>query len=234
MLGDLEGMCKGDNGLISNSDISTFPPTNWSVWYGQKWIPDDKVKIATGDEVTKFKPCQKIVISFDKKHKDFSKIHKEHLGNYTPIMDSYSYGRPKFQNENTKIQLSVNYNGQWATTYTDGSLKSVAAGDMNPASERNSQCKGCNMTAWVIVYETDASDSMEWLQSDKLKVSCEENIDEEVSGDWHDVEESEKENTGTEETEETEETERGITTEVMKEDYESYEKISIMDYNGLS
>ena len=149
-------------------------------------------------------------------------------------MDSYSYGRPKFQNENTKIQLSVNYNGQWATTYTDGSLKSVAAGDMNPASERNSQCKGCNMTAWVIVYETDASDSMEWLQSDKLKVSCEENIDEEVSGDWHDVEESEKENTGTEETEETEETERGITTEVMKEDYESYEKISIMDYNGLS
>ena len=45
-------MWKRDNGLISNSDTRIFPPTNWSVWNGKKWIPDDKVKIATGDEVT--------------------------------------------------------------------------------------------------------------------------------------------------------------------------------------
>ena len=69
----------------------TFPPTKWTVWnFQKKWIPDDKVKIATGEEVTKYKPCQKVNISFDPKHKDFSKIPKKHFGTYTPIKDSYS------------------------------------------------------------------------------------------------------------------------------------------------
>ena len=34
----------GSFGLSSNSDIRTFPPTNWTVWnFEKKWIPDDKV-----------------------------------------------------------------------------------------------------------------------------------------------------------------------------------------------
>ena len=187
------GELGGENGLASNCNKSIFPPKNWSVWNGKKWISDDKVKIVTGDEVTKYKFCNKVMISFDKKHKDFSKIPKEHLGTYTLMKDSCSYGRPKYQNENMKIQLGVISDGQWATT--DGELRSAAAGDMNPASERNSQCKGCNVPSWSF-YNGTNGEKIGGIQSDKLKVSCEENIDEDVSDDWHEIEESEKENNG--------------------------------------
>ena len=85
-------------------------------------------------------------------------------------------------------------------------LQSAAAGDMNPASERNSHCKHCGLhdeerTSWA--YEIERN-GVEMIQSDKIKVSC-ENIEEEeddddeeedVSGDWKDVEESTKENSG--------------------------------------
>ena len=42
-------------------------------------------------------------------------------------------------------------------------------------------------------------------------MSCEENLDEDISGDWHDVEKTEKENSGND-------TEMGIMTEIMKEE----------------
>ena len=85
-------------------------------------------------------------------------------------------------------------------------LQSAAAGDMNPASERNNHCKDCGwqgeeMTSWA--YERNGEDKL-MIQSDKIKVSC-ENIEEEedddeeeedISGDWKDVQESPKENSG--------------------------------------
>ena len=114
-----------------------------------------------------YKPCQKVIISFDPKHKDFSKIPKKHFGNYTPIKDSYLYGRILFQKENGNIHLFVDESSRW-TTGSD-KLTSAAAGDMNPASERNSYCKDCawrgaEMTSWS--YSKDGDDM---IQSDKIK-----------------------------------------------------------------
>ena len=90
------------------------------------------------------------------------------------------------QKENENIHLFVDKLGQW-TTGSD-KLTSAAAGDMNPASERNSYCKDCawrgaEMTSWA--YSKDGNDLM--IQSDKIKVSC-ENIEEDGSGDWHNAE----------------------------------------------
>ena len=170
-------------GLSSYSDKNTFPPTNWTVWdkFEQKWIPDDDIKIMTGAEIIKY-PCQKVVISFDPYDKDFNKIHKDTFGNYTPT-NAFQYGRPQYVSQNQDDELFVFGFGQWETYRSR--ISSAAAGDMNPASQRNKWCNKCSyhigdkLTSWT--YEDDEYDR---IPSDKIKVSC-ENMEEDGFGDWH-------------------------------------------------
>ena len=74
---------------------------------------------------------------------------------------------------------AFDYNTWVVANNRDIFLHSAAAGDMNPASERNNHCKGCSddggkMSSWAYVTDSETS-----IALDKIKVSCEN--DEEFS-----------------------------------------------------
>ena len=56
-----------DEGVDSTGTGDIFPPTNWTVnTRDMDWgIPDNDIKIVTGAEVTKYKPCQQVTIRYD-------------------------------------------------------------------------------------------------------------------------------------------------------------------------
>ena len=183
--------------LRANSDKDTFPPTNWTVhaWKrgydilkNSSWIPDDHVKIVTGAEVTKYKPCQRVTISFDGTP---PKGIEDALGNYLPTK-KYSNGRNVFRhqdNQNFELMVVVK-NWQVDNGLGQFFIQSNAAGDMNPASDRNNQCNSCGqggqkMMSWKYIDEDadfDTYDMYDWIESDKIKVSC-SNVEEDESND---------------------------------------------------
>ena len=226
--------------LRAKSDKDTFPPTNWTVhaWKrgynilkNSSWIPDNHVKIVTGAEVTKYKPCQRVTISFDGTP---PKGIEDALGNYLPT-NKYSNGRTVFRHQDDHfhdfiLRMVVN-NWQVENGHGQVFIQSNAAGDMNPASDRNNQCNSCGnggqkMKSWKYmdnIYENEYYDEDDWIESNKIKISClsterEESIDgagevleaedsknignheteesstgNEESGDWANVEKSESE-----------------------------------------
>ena len=203
--------------LRSKSDRDIFPPTNWTVFAWNRkmengmasWIPDNQLKIVTGAEVTKYKPCQRVTISFDGTP---PKGIEDALGNYLPT-NSYRNGRTVFrhQDDQNLVLKVVVKNWRVDNGYGQLLIQSNAAGDMNPASDRNNQCNSCGqggqkMMSWKYmdnVYDNEYYDEDDWIESNKIKMSClsterEESID--GAGDVLEAEDSK--NIGNHETEE--------------------------------
>ena len=164
------------HGLKSNSSRNIFPPTNWTVWNKdeKKWIPANVIKIVTDG---KYEPCKKIAISLN--GTPSRNIIKKALGDYLPT-NEYANGRTVFKqkkNPKLKLQVDVRYD---AWVVLDGAdvpiLRSAAAGDMNPASERNNHCKTCStnsgkMSSWAYFIGPRYNETL--IEVDKIKVSCE-------------------------------------------------------------
>ena len=126
------------------------------------------------------------------------------LGIYLPTK-YYSHGRTMFEHkDDPEILLVVSrmwmVHGVW-TVLTKGRcfLHSAAAGDMNPASERNNHCEKCGwvsgseeMSSWAY-FPDDMSCSDEnrtSIQSDKIKVVCENGDESGAINKLHNLEES--------------------------------------------
>ena len=208
-----------DPPLWSKSDKDIFPPTNWTVWVWKgSWLPDNQLRIVTGAEVTNYKPCQRVTISFDGTP---PKIIEDAFGDYLPT-NEYIRGRTLFRhqdNQNVTLHVDAHYNN-WLVAEEDeveGSsevqslLHSLAAGDMNPASDRNSQCisrcfKGglkLKPNSWFYRESED-----DWNESDKIKVSC-SSTKEDESSDGNDESKSKIESSKNIESSETEERSTG-------------------------
>ena len=83
------------------------------------------------------------------------------------------------------MQVDVRYN---AWTVLDGAdvddssdgvpiLRSAAAGDMNPASERNNHCESCGddggkMSSWAYVTDGNGNNNETFKEMKKIKVLC--------------------------------------------------------------
>ena len=171
-----------DPPLWSKSDKDIFPPTNWTVWVWKgTWLPDNQLRIVTGAEVTNYKPCQRVTISFDGTP---PKIIEDAFGDYLPT-NEYLHGRTVFKNQEKNATLYVSSHYNWlvvAENEVEGSsevqylIHSWAAGDMNPASDRNSQCiSRCVKGGWKSKswwHRVDEEDEEMREKSDKIKVSC--------------------------------------------------------------
>ena len=193
----------GDPRVRSKSDKDIFPPTKWTVWVWNKedkgsWLPDNQVKIVTGSELTKYKPCQKVTISFDGTP---PKIIDDAFGDYLPT-NEYLHGRTVFKNQEKNATLYVSSHYNWlvvAENEVEGSsevqylIHSWAAGDMNPASDRNSQCiSRCVKGGWESKswwHRVNEEDETMREKSDRIKVSCQGTKEDESSdGNDHDGE----------------------------------------------
>ena len=63
--------------------------------------------------------------------------------------NAFKNGRPQYVSQNQDNKLFVIWYGQWVT-FSGKTISSAAAGDMNPASQRNKWCDKCSYYGSII------------------------------------------------------------------------------------